>query len=53
VTKTRKDGTRGRTRYDYGEHRDPQPAITWLWKFIVCRAGGYAEWFSGGARCRC
>jgi len=23
VTKTRKDCTRGRLRYDYGEHRDP------------------------------
>jgi hypothetical protein len=34
VTKTRQDGTRGRTRYDYGDHRDPQPAIAWLWKFI-------------------
>jgi hypothetical protein len=34
VTKTRKDGTRGRTRYDYGEHRDPQAAVAWLWKFV-------------------
>ena len=34
VTKTRKDGSRGRLRYDYGEHRDPQAALTWLWKFI-------------------
>ena len=32
VTKTRKDGSRGRLRYDYGEHRDPQAAIAWLWK---------------------
>jgi len=32
VTKTRKDGTRGRLRYDYGEHRDPQAALAWLWK---------------------
>ena len=31
VTKTRKDGTRGRLRVDYG---DPQAAITWLWKFV-------------------
>ena len=31
-TKTRKDGTRGRLRYDYGDHRDPQAAIAWLWK---------------------
>jgi hypothetical protein len=34
VTKTRKDGTRGRVRYDYGDHRDPQAALAWLWKFI-------------------
>jgi hypothetical protein len=34
ATKTCKDGTRGRLRYDYGEHRDPQAAIAWLWKFI-------------------
>jgi hypothetical protein len=44
VTKTRKDGTRGRLRYDYGEHRDPQAALAWMWKFIVCRAAGYAGW---------
>ena len=43
VTKTRKDGTRGRLRFDYGEHRDPQAAIAWLWKYILCRAAGYAE----------
>ena len=34
ATKTRKDGTRGRLRYDYGEHRDPHAAIAWLWKYI-------------------
>jgi hypothetical protein len=34
VTKTRKDGSRGRLRIDYGEHRDPHAALTWLWKFI-------------------
>jgi hypothetical protein len=34
VTKTRKDGSRGRLRYDYGDHRDPQAAIGWLWKFL-------------------
>ncbi len=34
VTKTRKDGSRGRLRIDYGDHRDPQTAIAWLWKFI-------------------
>ena len=34
MTKTRKDGTRGRLRYDYGEHREPQAALAWLWTFI-------------------
>lgn len=34
ITKTRKDGSRGRLRYDYGDHRDPQAAVAWLWKFI-------------------
>src|SRR5207249_3512450 len=34
VTKTRKDGSRGRVRYDYGDHRDPQDAVAWLWKFV-------------------
>lgn len=34
VTKTRKDGSRGRLRIDYGDHRDPQAAIAWLWKFL-------------------
>jgi hypothetical protein len=34
VTKTRKDGSRGRVRYDYGDHRDPQAAIAWLWRFL-------------------
>jgi ParB/RepB/Spo0J family partition protein len=34
VTKTRKDGSRGRLRYDYGDHRDPQAAIAWLWRYV-------------------
>jgi hypothetical protein len=34
VTKTRKDGTRGRLRIDYGDRRDPQAAIAWLWRFL-------------------
>jgi ParB/RepB/Spo0J family partition protein len=34
ITKTRKDGTRGRLRYDYGDHRDPQAALAWLWRFL-------------------
>jgi hypothetical protein len=34
VTKTRKDGSRGRLRVDYGDHRDPQAALAWLWRFL-------------------
>lgn len=34
ATKTRRDGSPGRLRYDYGDHRDPQAAIAWLWKYI-------------------
>jgi hypothetical protein len=53
ATKSRKDGSRGRMRIDYGDHRDPQPAIAWLWKFVLCRAAGYAESACGGPRCAC
>jgi hypothetical protein len=35
VTKTRKDGSRGRMRIDYGDARDPQAAIAWLWEFLA------------------
>jgi hypothetical protein len=34
VTKTRNDGSRGRLRIDYGDHRDPQAALAWLWKYL-------------------
>jgi ParB/RepB/Spo0J family partition protein len=34
VTKTLKDGSRGRLRIDYGDHRDPHAALQWLWKYI-------------------
>ena len=34
VTKTRKDGSRGRLRIDYGDPRQPENAIKWLWKFL-------------------
>jgi hypothetical protein len=53
VTKTRKDGSRGRLRYDYGEQRDPQAALAWLWKFVLCRATGYAESACDGPRLAC
>ncbi len=34
ATKTRKDGTPGRLRMDYGDHRKPEAAIKWLWRYI-------------------
>lgn len=34
VTKTRKDGSRGKLRIDYGDPHDPDKAVAWLWRFI-------------------
>ena len=34
VTKTRKDGTKGAMRIDYGDPKEPDKPIAWLWKFI-------------------
>jgi hypothetical protein len=34
VTKTLKDGSRGKLRIDYGDPRQPEKPIAWLWKFI-------------------
>lgn len=34
VTKTRKDGSPGRLRIDYGDPRQPEKPIAWLWRFI-------------------
>ena len=34
VTKTRKDGTRGKPRIDYGDPHQPADAIKWLWRFV-------------------
>jgi hypothetical protein len=34
VTKTRKDGTKGATRIDYGNPREPEKPIQWLWRFV-------------------
>jgi hypothetical protein len=34
VIKTLKDGSRGRLRIDYGDPREPQRPIAWLWKFV-------------------
>jgi ParB/RepB/Spo0J family partition protein len=34
VTKTRKDGSRGTLRIDYGDPKEPDAAVKWLWKFV-------------------
>ena len=34
VTKTRRDGSRGALRIDYGDPRKPEKPITWLWKWL-------------------
>jgi hypothetical protein len=34
VTKTRKDGSRGALRIDYGDPNEPEAAVKWLWKFV-------------------
>lgn len=48
VTKTRKDGSRGKLRIDYGDPRAPEKRIEWLWRFLdqvpsasdlICMAG--------------
>ncbi len=34
VTKTRKDGSKGALRMDYGNGREPEAPVRWLWKYI-------------------
>ena len=34
VTKTRKDGSKGALRIDYGNGREPKEPVKWLWKYI-------------------
>jgi ParB/RepB/Spo0J family partition protein len=34
ATKTRKDGSRGRLRIDYGNPHEPEAAVKWLWRFV-------------------
>jgi len=34
VTRTRKDGGRGRLKIDYGDPKEPEAAIEWLWRFL-------------------
>ncbi len=30
----RKDGSRGRLRIDYGDQREPEAALKWLWRYV-------------------
>jgi len=47
VTKTRKDGSRGRLRIDYGDAKQPDAAVKWLWKFVDgARDAGELFWGS-------
>ncbi|HUH79922.1 MAG TPA: ParB N-terminal domain-containing protein, partial [Solirubrobacteraceae bacterium] len=34
VTKTRKDGSKGALRIDYGNAREPKEPVKWLWKYV-------------------
>jgi ParB/RepB/Spo0J family partition protein len=34
VTKTRKDGSKGALRIDYGNGREPKEPVKWLWKYV-------------------
>jgi len=34
ATKTRKDGSKGALRIDYGDAREPEAAVRWLWKYL-------------------
>jgi hypothetical protein len=49
-TPTLKSGQPGKTNVTYGK---PEQAVKWLWKFVVCRAAGYAESAFGGPGLRC
>jgi hypothetical protein len=46
VTKTRKDGTKGAMRIDYGNPRAPEQPIVWLWRFVDA-ARTPADFFRG------
>jgi hypothetical protein len=39
-TPTLKSGQPGKTKVSYGE---PDVAVKWLWKFVLCRVPSYAE----------
>jgi hypothetical protein len=49
TTPTLKSGARGKTKVAYCE---PEVAAKWLWRFVICRGGGYAESPWDGARSR-
>jgi hypothetical protein len=34
VTKTRKDGSKGKLRIDYGDSHQPEAPVKWMWKFV-------------------
>jgi phytoene/squalene synthetase len=34
VTRTRNDGTRGRLKIDYGDPKEPEAALKWLWRYL-------------------
>ncbi len=45
VTKSKKDGTRGRLRIDYGDQREPDAALRWLWRYVDgARSAGELFW---------
>jgi hypothetical protein len=45
VAEARREGQRQLRELgiDYGDPHDPSAPLKWMWKFIVCRARGYAE----------
>ena len=58
VTKTLRNGQRGRLRIDYGDSHKPADAIKWLWKFVdgaktagelFCRSRGCTGWCAAPA----
>lgn len=49
-TPTLKSGALGKTKVAYGE---PEVAAKWLWRFVICRGGGYAESAFRGSGSRC
>ncbi|MGO9975106.1 MAG: hypothetical protein ACLP01_20350, partial [Solirubrobacteraceae bacterium] len=49
VTKTKKDGTRGALRIDYGDPRKPEQQVAWLWRYLDgARTPNELSWGSDG-----